>query len=304
VVQILSINSLLTHVNAFSPILINKKRKNMKHLKQSLAIVIFSFFTFGCGMVGQLNEFKTSTEGFVTALMSSDYDKAVTYFDIENQEFGSLLNRDTLKAAMPTLQGILSKNFGDNLKVSFLTANKTYTTAKVEKKLPPNSIQAKATFEGDTHFGYLVFLLNEKNGKILHVDIENFKEPKPQTNKVYLFSLLGLLVATFNIYMLVRVSKSNILQKWKRIVTIIVLNVPTLGYNAVSGFFFKLLSFQFLLGASFGFADYASTYCAIGIPIGSLLVWWKMKNDMYLSEEIVTPTDDTLIDVGVDTPSV
>lgn len=274
----------------------------MKHLKQSLTIVILSLFTFSCGIVGQLKEYQASTEGFVTALMSRDYDKTVTYFDIENPEFSSQLNQDTLKAAMPSLREILSKNFGDNLKVKFVTANKKFTTAKSENKIP-NSINAKATFEGDTHFGYLSFVLNEKNGKILNVNVDDFKEPKPKTTNVYLFAILGLLVAAFNIYMLIRVSKSNIEDKWKRIAAIILLNVPTFGYNAVSGFFFKLLSFQFLLGASFGFADYGSTYCAIGIPIGALLVWWKMKNDMYLEKETATSTDDRLID-NIEPPSV
>jgi hypothetical protein len=275
----------------------------MKQLKQGLAVIIFSLLTFSCGTVEQLKEYQTSTEGFVTALMSRDYDKTVTYFDIENPEFSSQLNRDTLKAAMPNLREILSKNFGDNIKVKFTAANKTFTTSKTETKSLPNSINAKATFEGDTYFGYLSFILNEKNGKILNVNVDNFKEPKPKLTNVYLFAIFGFLVIFFNVYILIQVSKSNIVEKWKRIAAVLLLNVPTFGYNAVSGFFFKLINFQFLLGASFGFGDYGSTYCAIGMPIGALIVWWKMKNDRYLLEESKIPTDDRLIDTMED-PSV
>lgn len=256
----------------------------MKNLRQGLVIVIIALFAFGFDLTGQLKMCQSSTTEFTIALLSRDYDKAVTYFDFKNPEFSSQINLDTLKASMPRLRERLSKNFGDSLRVVHVSAKKIFTTANESNRLPPYAIEVKATFEGDTHFGYLLFILNEKNGKILNVNIDDFKEPKPNKNNVYIFAIIGLLVVAFNLYMLIKVLTSNIIEKWKRIVMIVLLNAPSLGYNAVSGFYFKLLTFQ-ILGAGFSFTGYESTYCVISIPIGALLVWWKMKNDMYFTEE-------------------
>ncbi len=93
----------------------------------------------------------------------------------------------------------------------------------------------------------------------------------------WIFGLLPLVVVGFNIYTIRRVVKSNVNRKWLKILGIIILNVPAFTYSVVNGFKIEFLSFQILLGMSFGMMGYINTFWTFGLPIGSLIAHYKIK---------------------------
>jgi hypothetical protein len=90
--------------------------------------------------------------------------------------------------------------------------------------------------------------------------------------------LLAVAVAAVNVLTLVKILKSNVYRKAVKMLIVLIFNVPTIVYSVMNGFSFKLLSFQLLLGVGGSFMGYAGTTWSIGLPVGSLFVWWKIKN--------------------------
>lgn len=104
----------------------------------------------------------------------------------------------------------------------------------------------------------------------------------------WLFGLLALCVPIFNIYMMVRVKRSQYKKKWLKYLAIIILNVPAVTYNAVNGLSLQLLSFQILFGISFQYIGYLNSAWTLGIPLGGLYLLWQLKNGKDKPTEFAT----------------
>lgn len=62
-----------------------------------------------------------------------------------------------------------------------------------------------------------------------------------------------------------------------KIVGIVFLNASAVTYSVVNGFKVDILSFQILLGMSFGLMGYVGTFWTFGLPIGSLIANFKVN---------------------------
>lgn len=107
----------------------------------------------------------------------------------------------------------------------------------------------------------------------------------------WLFGLLAICVPVFNIYMINQVRKSNLKKKWLKYLAIIVLNIPSITYKALGGLVLELLSFQILLGISFGYMGYLYSTWTFGIPLGGLYLLWQLKK--VKDKTIELPASDT-----------
>jgi len=138
-------------------------------------------------------------------------------------------------------------------------------------------------------------MFDDNSHKIASFYVQNVKEPVPNMLYYWLFGLLVAGVLAFNIYVIVLVKRSKIKKKWLKYLAIIFLNLPTLGYKAVGGFYFAA-SIQVMLGISFYYSGYANCLAAFGIPLGSLVVFYKLKKRLYKTSDDDLPNETQVLD--------
>ncbi len=227
-------------------------------------------------------EYKDTAKNFVGAVLKENYDKAVSLMAMEH-ETAKGTDIQNLKSGLSSLRELVVNNFGQELEYTFIKTVKTFTSG--ENKQLPNTTILYLQLENEKEFGYFQILFDDQSGKILNIQLQEVKQPIPNLTTFWIFGLLALSVFAFNIYMIIKVRKSNLRKKWQKYLAIILLNVPTIGWSAVGGLFFKLLNFQIMLGISFSMVGYLNTAWAFGIPLGSLYVFWKLKNGLYETSE-------------------
>jgi hypothetical protein len=128
-------------------------------------------------------------------------------------------------------------------------------------------------------------LFDDKSKKILNINTLDVKEPIPSMAFFWIFGLVAICIPIFNIYVIRQIKRSNLKKKWLKYIAVIFLNVPAITYSAVTGIALKLLNFQILLGISFGYMGYLSSFWTFGIPLGGLYWLWKLKQHSKLTGE-------------------
>jgi len=248
----------------------------MKYVKLIIAAAFLVIVFGGCNFIGNTFTYKSETEKFMESLLKKDYHQCASQL-----AFNARNNPDTVKAALTRFRKVIVDNFGDKLNCTFVSSDKTFFTSDIEGGTPLGETRLLMQISNSKNFGVIKVLYDDKSQKIASIKVLNIKDPVPDMLKFWLFGIVVSGVLAFNIYMLVKVARSAIKGKWKRCLAIILLNVPSIGYNAVSGFFFKLLGFQFLLGVSFEAMGYTGSYWVLGVPLGSLFVLYKLKRGLY-----------------------
>jgi hypothetical protein len=115
----------------------------------------------------------------------------------------------------------------------------------------------------------------------------DMKLPVPDTSKFWLFTVLFLCVPLFNIYMLIRVKRSDMQYKWLRYLAILFINLFGIGYHITQGFFYFLFGAQMFLGFSFKPMGYIGTSIIFAIPVGGLYILWQLKTGRYKKDESI-----------------
>ncbi|MFA6084494.1 hypothetical protein [Mucilaginibacter sp.] len=238
-----------------------------------IAIVVLS----SCNLLTNSFKYGDITKEFTTSLVEKNYAKCISLLKIDNN-----VNQDTVKATLAKFSDIVIRNFGNKLEYSFIKSEKNYSTI-AENNTPPNTTLVYVQFSNKKQFGIIQALFDDKSGKILDIKTLNVKENIPNMLPFWLFGLLAICIPIFNIYMLVQVKRSDMRRKWQKYLFIVFLNVPAIGYNAVTGLFIKYLNFQIMLGFSFAISDYLDSFWIFGVPIGAIIVLIKLKSGKYTS---------------------
>jgi hypothetical protein len=208
---------------------------------------------------------------------------------IENEAYKNT-NIDTLKLGLVNFRKIIVDNFGKELDYKFMTANKIFSTVK-EESTAPNTTLAQIEFSNETDFGVFEITFADNSNKILHIKTLDLKEKIPNMIWFWLFGILAICIPIFNIWIIIKIKKSNLKKKWLKYIAVIFLNVPAITYSAVYGLSFSLLSFQLLFGISFSYMGYLSSAWTFGIPLGGLYWLWKLNKkteDEIAENEIIT----------------
>jgi hypothetical protein len=237
--------------------------------KLYLFLIIFSvIFISCCGLFNNTATYEKTTRNFIETLLRDDYINAVQYFNIENETSDNI---DTLIIEMTYLKKILKENFGENLDFSFVKSQKG------SLDFSENATTVFIEFSNKDNIGMFEVIFDDISGKILNIRILNVYEKIPSMIYFWLFGLIALCVPAFNIFVILKIKKSDLEKKWIKYFIIALLNFPTIIFNAVHGFSISWLSFQFLLGISFSFTGYLGSSWAIGIPLGGIYWLWKLK---------------------------
>jgi hypothetical protein len=248
----------------------------MKNLKLIIPVILFVILLGGCSFIGNVFKYKDTTREFCEALIHEDYNKCTSLMDLQGVNSQYV---DTIKKSLRLVHESIVQNFGDKLDYSFETAQKTFSTNSTGTA--PGQTVFRMQISNKKKFGEVQVIFNDKSQKIFNFNVLDVKAKIPDMTLFWLFGILPLCVLAFNIYMIVLVKRSNVKRKWLKYLAIILLNVPTIGYNAVSGIFFKMLSIQFLFGVTFAYTGYLNSVWALGIPVGSLFVLFMLKMGYY-----------------------
>jgi hypothetical protein len=261
--------------------------KMNKPTKTLLLILTIPLFT-SCDFINNAFTYKDTTQGFVESLITEDYEKSVSFMATENEAYKNT-NIDTLKLGLLSFRKIIVDNFGKELSYKFVTAEKTLSTVEGESTAP-NTTKAQVEFSNDKEFGVFEITFDDSSNKILFIKTLDLKEKIPNMIWFWLFGVLAICVPIFNIWIIIKIKKSDLKKKWLKYIAVIFLNVPAITYSAVYGLSFSLLSFQILFGISFSYMGYLSSAWTFGIPLGGLYWLWKLnkKEDVTPENEIIT----------------
>ena len=226
------------------------------------------------------------TKEFAETLIKEDYNKCLDYLALEH-EAAKHVNLDTMKAGLANFRKVVVANFGEELKYTFISAEKKFSTVH-EENTPPNTTVVLMQFENQNEFGIMKFIFDDTSKKVLNVNTLELKESIPEMLWFWLFGLLVICVPIFNIYVIRLIWKSALERKALKYLAVICLNVPSILFSAMNGLAVKLLTFQFMLGLSFNYMGYINASWTFGIPIGGIYWLWKLKNkNNDLKEELL-----------------
>lgn len=247
----------------------------MTKTKQIVLTILIVFLLTGCDFIKNTFTYKDKTKEFVEYLLKEDYNKCVDLFAMEH-EMAKNTDIEAMKKGLADFRAFVVKNFGTELNYSFMKSEKKFST-NAEENTPPNTTVALIEFSNDNEFGVFKVLFDDNSGKILNINTLDIKQPIPSMAIFWLFGLLAICIPIFNIYVIRQIKRSDLKKKWLKYIAVIFLNVPAITYAVVNGLSFNLLSFQILLGVSFGYMGYLNSYWTFGIPLGGLYWFWKLR---------------------------
>ena len=252
----------------------------MKNLKLIIPAIVFVLLSAGCSFIGNVFKYKATTKEFCEALIHEDYNKCTSLMDLQGVNSQYI---DTIQKSLKLVHASIVQNFGTQLDYSFETAQKTFSTGTAGATAGQTVFSMQISNKKE--FGEVQVIFNDNSQKIFNFNVLNVKAKIPDMTLFWLFGILPLCILAFNIYMIVLVKRSNVKRKWLKYLAIILINVPTIGYNAVSGIFFKALSIQFLFGITFAYTGYLNSVWALGVPIGGLFVLFMLKMGYYKTRD-------------------
>lgn len=249
-------------------------------------VILFSSCTF----IGNVKDYSEKSKELINSIAQEQYNEVSATF--ESEKYGKV-NKDLFIPQIEKIRELIVNNFGMDYDLKFIHANKT--TLSTEEPGPyPTTVQIQ--IKNKTHYGNFTLTFDDEIHQVTNIRLDREKYEIPSMTLFWFYGLLPLLVVGFNIYTIRRVSKSRVKRKWLKIVGIVLLNVPAFTYSVVNGFNIEPLSFQILLGMSFGMMGYANTFWTFGFPIGSLIANYKINQSKKIVETNDTVNESEIIE--------
>jgi hypothetical protein len=258
-------------------------------MKQIIWILLTISMLSGCDFIENSFEYKDTTQKLVENLIKKDYNKCLDYLNLD-YKYLEKPNVDSLKVGMNNLSEYVIKNYGKDLNYSLLHYEKTYSTNNKDKYKLPNTTEIQVEFNNNSRIGVFTVLIDEKSKKVLHIDILDINEPIPNMTIFWLFGILAFCIPIFNMYVIRQIYRSNVKRKWLKYLAIVSLNAPSITYKAIGGLSIAWTNFQFLFGFSFLYSGYFGSAFTVGLPLGGLYWFWKLRqrNNEQLETEVTT----------------
>ena len=246
----------------------------MKTLKDTIVIAALfaACLLVNCSVLGNMTKSNTTIKSFMDNLMKEDYSKCTSMLSTKSDS----ASLDAVKHKLKSFREMITTNLGTKLKYAYIGTQKNISS-KTDTSTPPNVSISYVEISNKKEFGVFKVLLEERTGKIRRISIDGAKREIPNMTYFGLFGLLPIVVLSFNVFMLIKVTRSEVKGKWIKCLIILLLNIPTIGYKASGGLFFKLLSVHSLFGMGFHYGGYSSSSWSLGFPIGSLIVLWILS---------------------------
>ena len=246
----------------------------------ALAVVCISLS--GCDNYIRNNfTYSNTAKTFMKSLMQKDYDKCISLME-RSKNAERKTYRDSMKTGLESFRTQVEKKLGDNIDYAFLYAWKSKNFNLVEI---PDKTSIRLQLSNDQDLCIIEAMFNDKTGKIESINPYGIKEssPIPDTSDFWIFGIIAICIPIFNIYILRRVHRSDMANKWQSYLIIILFNVPAVGYALSHGMFYDFFAGQYFLGFGFVKMGYGSRWI-FGVPLGSLYILWKLKKGKYTKD--------------------
>jgi hypothetical protein len=251
-----------------------------------------------CAMFSNAIDYRKTAEQFIESAVREDYDKCISLFALDRPEAQGV-NLDTLKKGIATFRKVVVDELGTDIEYRFLLANKSYSSTS--GKVPEDVTELHLEVSGSGKFDEVVAIFDDRSGKILNIRALGINKVIPSMMIFWLLGLLFLCVPAFNIYMIVRIKRSTRKRKWLKYLSLFIVNVPTISYQAITGsIFLNPTSFQVLLGTSFNYGSYSASNWAVGIPLAGLYWLWRLNTKPNL--DVATAGKDSANDMSPEAP--
>jgi hypothetical protein len=244
-----------------------------------ILLVLVCFALFGsCSLVSNTIDYRKTSEEFIESAIKEDYDKCISLFALERPEAKDI-NIDTLKKGVKQFRNAIVNELGTDIEYTFLSSVKSFSSSG---KSPADLTEVQIELAGNEKYDVVVLIFDDISKKILNIKSAGLNKAAPAMAGFWLFGLLCLCVPAFNIYMIIRIKRSNRKRKWLKYISLIFLNVPTISFNAATGIVMKPLFLQVLLGVSFNFGGYENSKWELGIPLAGLYWLWRLTVKPYV----------------------
>jgi hypothetical protein len=197
-------------------------------------------------------------------------------------------NKDSLNMLFDHLRTAIVENFGEKPEITFMQSNRTFQIIG-DRNEKNDTMVLDMQISNGKEFGVFKFSYLLENKKIVDFHMRKFFVPVPHLTVWWLLLILALSVPLFNVYMIVRVKRSNLNRKWLYYISIILINITSIGYHAIFGFFFNIKNIQPLAGFGFAKEGFINTYIVVGVPMGALFALWQLKRNRFVTQEEVQP---------------
>jgi len=271
----------------------------MHRINQFLLFLIIGTFLSGCELISEALDYKETTTTFVDALIKEDYNHCIGLLAVRDTT-PTDEDIDNTKKSLVAFREVIVNNMGKELEYSFIRSSKKFSTEDSEST-PKKTTTVQVEFRGNGYAGVLEALFDDDSKKIINIKTLDIKTPIQPMIYFWMFGLLAICVPILNIYVIVKIKRSNLKRKWLKYLAVICLNVPSFTYTAVNGLSFSLLSIQLLFGLSFASMGVLNSYWTVGIPLGGLYWLWKLnrkKEEVVVAEApmLETTGDDVILD--------
>lgn len=253
-------------------------------MKKNL-LILFSAVTIGllssCNYFTKGYEYGNTVKEFMTGLMQKDYAKSISTMQLSTKP-QTKTYMDTIKQGLDYFHDKIARKYGVDLNYSFL---RTQQQSSLSYQPIPNTTTVLVQLSNDKNIGVVEALFDNKSGKIVSIKSLDINEPIPDMTKLWLFGIFSICIAAFNIYMLIRVYRSDMTYKWVKYLAIILLNIFAIGYSPAQGLIFRFVSIQYMLGIHFIKMGYLGTTWVFGIPVAGMYILWQLLSGKYTRDE-------------------
>lgn len=254
-------------------------------MRKNLFAIIVTVLTIpllsGCQIISNFTDkakYGAPSEEFMNYLMKRDYDKCVSLMDISRTP-----NTTELKAGLNRFRTNLANDFGENLSFSFMGSadNKPGISAKPGTKI------FLIQLSNQTELGVVEAIFDAKSDKIADIMALKIRDQVPNRTDFWVFGFVCLLVPIFNLFVIRKVMRSNMANKWLYYFIVIVLNIGAIGCIPVKGLVFNLYKMEPILGFDYLSLGLMGSSFIMGVPVGGIYVLWTLKKGDYKKVDTV-----------------
>lgn len=242
-----------------------------KNLKYFFLTFLLTFSFARCNFINEANDFGKTAVSFFENLKQEKYDECLA---LMINVTGERIDRDTFKLTLVDFRKGVVASFGENYKIKLAKVH--YQFGKNEKDEIINKATAVVQISNDEFFAFHKILLDDTSKKIIYIYPTERKYLVPNLTGFWITGLIGIVVVGFIIFSIVRVARSELKYKWIYYISIIVINFPTISYNAYHGLFIEALKIVFSCGVELKYSDYMNYWWHLALPVGALFANYKI----------------------------
>ena len=243
-----------------------------------------------CDLLQRSFEYRDTVEEATEAVLAEDYDKVFSLMALEHSAFAEVEPAE-LKTSIDYLRTLILDKYGPDLEYTFMTAEKRFSTQE-GAGTPEGMTYVQVQVDNGEEYGVIEALVEDSSRKLLSLQLLQFHQPVPSLGTFWLFGLLPLLVVLFNIYVILRIRRSDRPRKWVKYLAVLLFNVPSLVYTASGALSIQPLMFQVFLGVGLSFTGYANMAWTVGLPLGGLYWWWRLRTQPTLPQTNIAPPSE------------